>query len=111
MKKMFFAAIAAFAMVSVSSVFAMNAKYHNSPDGLANDTTADTTVTTPTAEPATEKTAGDGMYIISESDTTETPASTTDTPVTTDTPSTTNAPADTATSSASDAPTTGTVAK
>ena len=113
MKKMFFAAIAAIAMVSVSSVFAMNAKYYNTPDGLANDTTADTTVTAPTAEPApsTGSTAGDGMYIISESDTTETPASTTDTPVTTDTPSTTNAPADTATSSASDAPTTGTVAK
>ncbi|HCD76930.1 MAG TPA: hypothetical protein DEQ27_00765 [Prevotella sp.] len=103
MKKMFFAAIAAFAMVSVSSVFAMNAKYYNSPDGLANDTTADTTVTAPTAEPApsTGSTAGDGMYIIS--DTTEVPTTTTDTPTTsTDTP----APADTTTS-----PATGNVAK
>ena len=95
---MFFAAIAAFAMVSVSSVFAMNAKYYNSPDGLANDTTADTTVTAPTAEPApsTGSTAGDGMYIIS--DTTEVPTTTTDTPTTsTDTP----APADTTTSPSS----------
>ena len=103
MKKMFFAAIAAFAMVSVSSVFAMNAKYYNSPDGLANDTTADTTVTAPTAEPApsTGSTTGDGMYIIS--DTTEVPTTTTDTPTTsTDTP----APADTTTS-----PATGNVAK
>lgn len=105
MKKMFFAAIAAFAMVSVSSVFAMNAKYYNTPDGLANDTTADTTVTAPTAEPApsTGSTAGDGMYIIS--DTTEVP--TTDTPTTTDTP----APADTTTSPASNSPATGTTAE
>ena len=102
---MFFAAIAAFAMVSVSSVFAMNAKYYNTPDGLANDTTADTTVTAPTAEPApsTGSTAGDGMYIIS--DTTEVP--TTDTPTTTDTP----APADTTTSPASNSPATGTTAE
>lgn len=107
MRKMFFAAIAAFAMVSVSSVFAMNAKYYNTPDGLANDTTADTTVTAPTAEPSpsTGSTAGDGMYIIS--DTTEVPTTTTDTPITTDTP----APTDTATAPASDAPATGTTAE
>lgn len=99
MKKMFFAAIAAFAMVSVSSVFAMNAKYYNTPDGLANDTTADTTVTAPTAEPApsTGSTAGDGMYIIS--DTTEVPTTTTDTP------------ADTTTSPSTDAPATGSSAQ
>lgn len=99
MKKMFFAAIAAIAMVSVSSVFAMNAKYYNTPDGLANDTTADTTVTAPTAEPApsTGSTAGDGMYIIS--DTTEVPTTTTDTP------------ADTTTSPSTDAPATGSSAQ
>lgn len=99
MKKMFFAAFAAFVMVSVSSVFAMNAKYYNTPDGLANDTTADTTVTAPTAEPApsTGSTAGDGMYIIS--DTTEVPTTTTDTP------------ADTTTSPSTDAPATGSSAQ
>lgn len=77
----------------------MNAKYYNTPDGLANDTTADTTVTAPTAEPApsTGSTAGDGMYIIS--DTTEVPTTTTDTP------------ADTTTSPSTDAPATGSSAQ
>lgn len=92
MKKMFFAAIATFAMVSISNVFATNAKYYNAPDGLANDTTADTTVTTPTAEPepATNGNRGDGMYIISGNDTTVT--------------STSDTPADTASAPSSDAP-------
>lgn len=87
MKKMFLAAIATFAMVSISSVFAMNAKSYNSPDGLANDTTADTTVTTPTAEPesATTGQAGDGMYLVSQSDTTVT---STDSPAPEDTTAT-----------------------
>ena len=49
MKKMFFAAIATFALVSISNVFATNIQPSNTPDGLANDTT-DTTVTAP-AEP------------------------------------------------------------
>ena len=92
MKKMFFAAVATFAMVSISSMFAMNAKLYNAPDGLANDTTADTTVTVPSDEPASGNTAGDGMFIISSNDTTDVPTTATDTP---DTP----APDSTSTSS------------
>lgn len=90
MKKMFFAAIATFALVSISNVFATNIQPSNTPDGLANDTT-DTTVTAPAEpEPATGNTAGDGMYLISASDTTDVPP-TADEPAT-DSP----APADTA---------------
>ena len=91
MKKLFFAAFATFAMVSISSVFANKAMIGNAPDGLANDTT-DTTVTstpvepedvpaepttnsseptTDVAEPATGKTAGDGMYLMEPVDTTK----------------------------------------
>lgn len=48
MKKLFFAAFATFAMVSISSVFANKAMMANAPEGLASD--SDTTVTAP-AEP------------------------------------------------------------
>ena len=91
MKKLFFAAFATFAMVSISSVFANKAMIGNAPDGLVNDTT-DTTVTstpvepedvpaepttnsseptTEVAEPATGNTAGDGMYLMEPADTTK----------------------------------------
>lgn len=91
MKKLFFAAFATFAMVSISSVFANKAMIGNAPDGLANDTT-DTTVTstpvepedvtaepttnsseptTEVAEPAIGNTAGDGMYLMEPVDTTK----------------------------------------
>lgn len=93
MKKMVFAAMAAFAMVSLSSVFARNAKFYNAPDGLANDTVADTVVVEPSAEPeANGGQHGDGMYLISNSDTTET-TNPSDAPVQSDVPAQPAAPA------------------
>ncbi len=93
MKKLFIAAFATFAMVSISSVFANKAMIENVPDGLANDTT-DTTSTSAPAEPATSTSepatstsepstgtvepatqgngAGDGMYLMDPVDTTKT---------------------------------------
>lgn len=88
MKKLFFAAFATFAMVSISSVFANKAMIGNAPDGLANDTTVTSTPVEPeevpaepttnssepateVAEPATGNTAGDGMYLMEPVDTTK----------------------------------------
>ncbi len=90
MKKLFFAAFATFAMVSISSVFANKAMMANAPEGLASD--SDTTVTAPAepveapaepstssekpstevAEPLTSNTAGDGMYLMEPTDTAKT---------------------------------------
>lgn len=85
MKKLFFAAFATFAMVSISSVFANKAMMANVPEGLASD--SDTTVTAPApaepatssekpstevAEPLTSNTAGDGMYLMEPTDTAKT---------------------------------------
>ena len=93
MKKLFIAAFATFAMVSISSVFANKAMIENVPDGLANDTTDTTSTSAPaepstsTAEPATSTSepstgtvepatqgngAGDGMYLMDPVDTTKT---------------------------------------
>lgn len=100
MKKLFIAAFATFAMVSISSVFANKAMIENVPEGLANDTTDTTSTSAPaepststaepstsTAEPATSTSepstgtvepatqgngAGDGMYLMDPVDTTKT---------------------------------------
>lgn len=93
MKKLFIAAFATFAMVSISSVFANKAMIENVPDGLANDTTDTTSTSAPaepststaepaastsepstgTVEPATQSNgAGDGMYLMDPVDTTKT---------------------------------------
>lgn len=104
MKKMVFAAMAAFAMVSLSSVFARNAKFYNAPDGLANDTVADTVVVEPSAEPEVNGGQhGDGMYLISNSDTTETTNSS-DAPVQPAAPVQSDVPAQPAAPAHSDAP-------